>query len=191
MQKLVRILGTAAVVAAALGGTTACNDDSSTSASATSSTTTAAHTTTAAAPAPTSHGRPCTAEDIKTTGGFGEAPTITIPTDCDPPTTLITKDLVTGAGPAAKAGDKLQMNYTLVTWSDGKKLDSSFDRGEPFALTLGGGQVIKGWDQGLEGIQQGTRRLLIIPPQLGYGAGGHGIKPNETLVFVTDAVKVG
>jgi peptidylprolyl isomerase len=82
------------------------------------------------------------------------------------------------------------MNYTLVTWSDKQKLDSSFDRGQPFELTLGAGMVIPGWDQGLEGVQEGTRRLLIIPPDLGYGAGGNGIKPNETLVFVTDAVDV-
>jgi peptidylprolyl isomerase len=147
----------------------------------------------ASAPAatPATHGRECTADDVKTTGGFGQAPTITIPDDCDPPTHLVTKDLITGTGPAAKTGDQVSMNYTLVTWSDKKKLDSSFDRHEPFPLQLGAGQVIPGWDQGLVGIQQGGRRLLIIPPNLGYGEGGNGIKPNETLVFVTDAVKVG
>jgi peptidylprolyl isomerase len=82
------------------------------------------------------------------------------------------------------------MNYLLVTWSDKKVLDNSFDRGETFPLPLGGGQVIEGWDKGLVGITEGSRRLLIIPPDLGYGAGGNGIQPNETLVFVTDAVKV-
>ncbi|WP_460696203.1 FKBP-type peptidyl-prolyl cis-trans isomerase [Nocardia thraciensis] len=140
---------------------------------------------------PSKHGRECTAADVKTTGGFGEAPAITIPADCDPPSQLIIEDLVPGTGPAAAPGQPLTMNYTLVTWSDGKKLDSSFDRNEPFELTLGAGQVIPGWDQGLDGVTQGTRRLLIIPPSLGYGKGGNGIKPNETLVFVTDAVKVG
>src|SRR5690606_21013806 len=113
-----------------------------------------------------------------------------IPDDCDPPKQLVVKDLVPGSGPAAAAGDQLTMNYSLVTWSDKQKLDSSFDRGEPFELTLGSGMVIPGWEQGLEGVQQGARRLLIIPPDLGYGAGGNGIKPNETLVFVTDAVDV-
>ncbi|NUS42242.1 MAG: FKBP-type peptidyl-prolyl cis-trans isomerase [Mycobacteriaceae bacterium] len=134
--------------------------------------------------------RACTAEDITVSGGFGTPPTITIADTCAPPKTLITKDLVKGAGPEAKSGQQLAMNYTLITWSDKKKLDSSFDRGEPFELTLGAGQVIPGWDQGLAGIKQGGRRLLIVPPDLGYGQGGMGIKPNETLVFVTDAVKV-
>ena len=143
-----------------------------------------------AAPAPQSKGRECTADDVKTTGKFGEVPTITIPDDCDPPKKLITKDLEPGTGEGAKSGANLKMNYSLVTWSNKKKLDSSFDRGEPFDLTLGAGMVIQGWDQGLEGIKQGARRLLIIPPDLGYGQGGRGIAPNETLVFVTDAVSV-
>ncbi|MFJ1764631.1 FKBP-type peptidyl-prolyl cis-trans isomerase [Amycolatopsis sp. NPDC088138] len=143
-----------------------------------------------AAPATQSKGRECTADDVKTTGKFGEAPTITIPDDCDPPKKLITKDLSEGTGNGAKAGQALKMNYTLVTWSNKQKLDSSFDRGQPFDLNLGAGEVIPGWDQGLVGIKQGARRLLIIPPDLGYGQGGNGIEPNETLVFVTDAVSV-
>ncbi|MEV5713802.1 FKBP-type peptidyl-prolyl cis-trans isomerase [Amycolatopsis mediterranei] len=143
------------------------------------------------APAPQSKGRECTADDVKTTGKFGEVPTITIPDDCDPPKKLVTKDLSDGTGDPAKTGQKLQMNYLLVTWSDKQKLDSSFDRGKPFDLNLGAGEVIPGWDQGLAGIKQGARRLLIIPPDLAYGEGGNGMKPNETLVFVTDAVAVG
>ncbi|MBE8516546.1 FKBP-type peptidyl-prolyl cis-trans isomerase [Amycolatopsis sp. H6(2020)] len=144
-----------------------------------------------AAPAPQSKGRECTADDVKTTGKFGEVPTITIPDDCDPPKKLVTKDLSGGTGDPAKAGQKLQMNYLLVTWSDKQKLDSSFDRGKTFDLNLGAGEVIPGWDQGLTGIKQGGRRLLIIPPDLAYGEGGNGMKANETLVFVTDAVAVG
>jgi len=143
----------------------------------------------AAAPATQSKGRECTADDIKTTGKFGEKPEITIPDDCDPPKKLITKDLSEGTGDGAKAGQKLQMNYHLVTWSNKQVLDSSFDS-KPFDLTLGAGEVIPGWDQGLVGIKQGGRRLLIIPPDLAYGQGGRGIQPNETLVFVTDAVAV-
>ncbi|NNH74319.1 FKBP-type peptidyl-prolyl cis-trans isomerase [Nocardia uniformis] len=139
-----------------------------------------------------SKGRECTADDIGVAGGFGENPTITIPDDCDPPTELIVKDLVVGTGPAAAAGQQLTMNYSLVTWSDQQKLDSSFDRGETFPLNLGAGEVIQGWDQGLVGVTEGSRRLLIVPPNLGYGASSRGgMKPNETLVFVTDAVKVG
>jgi peptidylprolyl isomerase len=141
-------------------------------------------------PAAQSKGRACTADDVKTTGTFGQNPTITIPDNCDPPKNLITKDLVAGNGPAAKSGSSLEMNYSLVTWSNKQKLDSSFDRGQTFPLQLGAGQVIPGWDQGLVGIMQGGRRLLIIPPDLAYGQGGNGIQPNETLVFVVDAVKV-
>ncbi|MEV6448053.1 FKBP-type peptidyl-prolyl cis-trans isomerase [Amycolatopsis sp. NPDC051716] len=142
-----------------------------------------------AAPATQSKGRECTADDIKTTGKFGEKPEITIPDDCDPPKKLITKDLSEGTGEGAKAGQQLQMNYHLVTWSDKQVLDSSFGQ-KPFDLVLGAGKVIPGWDQGLVGIKQGGRRLLIIPPDLAYGEGGNGMKPNETLVFVTDAVSV-
>ena len=142
-----------------------------------------------AAQAPQSKGRECTADDVKTTGKFGEVPTITVPDDCDPPKKLVTKDLSEGTGEGAKAGQKLQMNYHLVTWSDKQVLDSSFGQ-QPFDLVLGAGKVIPGWDQGLVGIKQGGRRLLIIPPDLAYGEGGNGMKPNETLVFVTDAVAV-
>ncbi|WP_028479592.1 FKBP-type peptidyl-prolyl cis-trans isomerase [Nocardia sp. CNY236] len=133
----------------------------------------------------------CTAADIDVSGDFGAAPTIVIPDDCDPPSELIVEDLGAGSGPGATPGQSLTMNYALVTWSDKRTLDSSFSRGEPFQLTLGAGQVIDGWDQGLVGVQQGARRLLIVPPELGYGEGGQGVAPNETLVFVTDAVSVG
>ncbi|MEV0293995.1 FKBP-type peptidyl-prolyl cis-trans isomerase [Nocardia sp. NPDC050710] len=186
MQKLGRIIGVGAIAAAAVA-LTACGSGDDTSSTATSS----KPTGTAAAPATQSHGRECTADDIKVDGGYGDNPKITIPDNCDPPKQLVVKDLVAGSGPGAAAGQALTMNYSLVTWSDKKKLDSSFDRGKPFQLTLGAGMVIPGWEQGLEGVQQGARRLLIIPPELGYGKGGNGIKPNETLVFVTDAVAVG
>lgn len=132
----------------------------------------------------------CTADDIKVTGGFGQTPTITIPDGCTPPSTLVQKDLVEGSGPAAKDGDQLTMNYDLVTWSNKQQADTSFGA-QPFPLQLGSGMVIPGWDQGLVGIKQNGRRLLVIPPGLGYGAQGQGkIGPNETLVFVTDAVAV-
>ncbi|AHH20729.1 peptidyl-prolyl cis-trans isomerase [Nocardia nova SH22a] len=190
MQTSARIIGAVAVAAAAFALTACGSDDKDSSAPSPTTAQVPAATTAAAVPAP-SHGRECTADDIGVTGGFGQAPTITIPDDCDPPTQLVTKDLVEGTGPEAQAGTPVEMNYSLVTWSDKKKLDSSFDRGQTFPLTLGAGTVIPGWDQGLVGIKQGGRRLLIIPPNLGYGQGGQGVKPNETLVFVTDAVKVG
>ncbi|WP_328391746.1 FKBP-type peptidyl-prolyl cis-trans isomerase [Nocardia sp. NBC_00416] len=188
MQTIGRIIAVAAVGVAALGLTGCGSGD-------TGDTTTSS---TAADPSgapnqagPTeSKGRECVADDIEVKGGFGEVPQITIPDDCDPPKQLVVKDLVPGSGPGAAPGQKLTMNYALVTWSDKQQLDSSFDRGEPFELTLGDGMVIPGWEQGLVGVQQGARRLLIVPPDLGYGAGGNGVKPNETLVFVTDAVAV-
>jgi peptidylprolyl isomerase len=188
MQKLGRIIGLGTIAAAAFALTACGSGDDDNSASAT--TTASAKTTSSVVAAPQSKGRECTADDVKVDGGFGVNPKITVPDDCDPPKQLIVKDLVEGSGPGAAAGQQLTMNYSLITWSDKKKLDSSFDRGKPFQLTLGAGQVIPGWDQGLVGVEQGARRLLIIPPDLGYGAGGNGIKPNETLVFVTDAVTV-
>ncbi|RMI28432.1 FKBP-type peptidyl-prolyl cis-trans isomerase [Nocardia stercoris] len=183
MQNSVRIIGTMTVVAAALGSS-ACSSGNSAS-SATSS-------TVAMVPTTPSKGHPCTADDVKVAGEFGEAPTITIPDGCDPPTTLLTKDLVVGAGPGAMTGQQLQTNYSLVTWSDKKQSGGSFGK-QPFTLVLGSGTVISGWEQGLVGIQQGGRRLLIVPPQQGYAAKGSGktVLGNETLVFVTDAVKVG
>ncbi|MEU1983872.1 FKBP-type peptidyl-prolyl cis-trans isomerase [Nocardia sp. NPDC019395] len=190
MQKFGRIVAAVAVGAVALGLSGCGSDDSSDSATPTT-TSAAASAGSPAQGAPTeSKGRECTADDIGVKGGFGEVPEITIPDDCDPPKQLVVKDLVPGSGPGAAAGDQLTMNYSLVTWSNKEKLDSSFDRGEPFELALGSGMVIPGWEQGLEGVQQGARRLLIIPPDLGYGAGGNGVPPNETLVFVTDAVTV-
>ncbi|WP_228002236.1 FKBP-type peptidyl-prolyl cis-trans isomerase [Nocardia australiensis] len=186
MHTLGRIIGIGTIAAAAFGLAACGSDDAKDSAAPTSSRTAAS----SAAAMPQSTGRECAADDVKVDGGFGDSPKITIPDDCDPPKELITKDLVEGSGPGAAAGQELTMNYSLVTWSDKKKLDSSFDRGKPFQLTLGAGQVIPGWDQGLVGVQQGARRLLIVPPELGYGSGGNGVKPNETLVFVTDAVTV-
>jgi peptidylprolyl isomerase len=144
-----------------------------------------------AAAAPTTQQQhPCTADDVKVTGQFGSKPTVTIPDTCAAPTTLLTKDLQSGTGAAAKAGSQLEVNYDLYTWSDKVDQQNSFASGG-FPLTLGAGSVIPGWDEGLVGIKQGGRRLLIIPPDKGYGAtGNQSIKPNETLVFVVDAVTV-
>lgn len=143
-----------------------------------------------AAAEPTTQQHPCTADDVQVTGRFGSKPTVTIPDTCSAPTTLLTKDLQPGTGTAAEAGSQLQVNYDLYTWSDKVDQQNSFATGA-FPLTLGDGSVIAGWDEGLVGIRQGGRRLLIIPPDKGYGASGNqAIKPNETLVFVVDAVRV-
>ncbi|WP_433662842.1 FKBP-type peptidyl-prolyl cis-trans isomerase [Nocardia sp. CA-128927] len=193
MQTLGRIIGIGTMAAAAVTLVACGSDDKAASTPSSSSAPSSAAKVAPAQGSPSvSKGRECTAEDIGVSGDFGTAPKITLPDNCDPPKKLITKDLIQGTGPGAAAGQQLTMNYALVTWSNGQKKDSSFDRGTPFQLTLGGGQVIPGWDQGLIGVQQGSRRLLIVPPDLGYGASGRsGIAPNETLVFVTDAVSVG
>src|SRR5213592_3164248 len=106
----------------------------------------------------------------------------------DPPKELVTKDLEEGSGAEAKAGDAVSVNYVGVNYKTGKEFDASWDRGEPFTFTLGAGEVIPGWDQGVEGMKVGGRRELIIPPELGYGPAGAppAIPPNETLIFVVD-----
>ena len=109
-----------------------------------------------------------------------------------PPRRLVKEDIVRGKGPAAKPGDTVIVHYVGMNFSNGEEFDASWDGGGPFALELGAGTVIPGWDQGLVGIRAGGRRELIIPPELGYGAEGYppDIPPNETLVFVIDAVSV-
>ena len=109
----------------------------------------------------------------------------------DAPSRLVVKDIVKGKGRPAKPGDRLTMQYVGVSWSTGEQFDASWDRGQPFAFQLGAQMVIPGWDKGMVGMRQGGRRLLIIPPDLGYGPQGSGpIAPNETLVFAVDLQKL-
>ena len=110
----------------------------------------------------------------------------------EPPKTLQKHDLVTGSVRKARNGDTVSVQYSLVTWSDGKARDSSWDRGAPFSFPLGAGQVIPGFDQGIKGMKIGGRREIVIPPDLGYGDQGAGdvIKPGETLLYVVDLVSI-
>jgi len=105
-------------------------------------------------------------------------------------------DLKVGTGDVAKAGDQVSVHYTgwlqKPDGSKGQKFDSSKDRGQPFQFGLGQGQVIKGWDEGVQGMKVGGERELIIPPALGYGARGAGgvIPPNATLIFDVELLGV-
>ncbi|MEV5160650.1 FKBP-type peptidyl-prolyl cis-trans isomerase [Streptomyces sp. NPDC053728] len=121
---------------------------------------------------------------------FGEKPTLA-KGEGAPPKELKTDVISEGDGVKLKNGDAIQVNYLGQAWDSTKPFDNSFDRGQPFDLTLGAGMVIQGWDKGLVGQKVGSRVELVIPPELGYGEQGQGedIKPNATLVFVVDVVK--
>jgi peptidylprolyl isomerase len=114
-------------------------------------------------------------------------PEVTVPDEA-PPKKLVTNDLEVGTGPAAKAGDEVTVQYVGVGYDTEKEFDSSWSRNEPFTFNLGGGEVIPGWDQGIEGMKVGGRRELVIPPNLAYGPAGSPpvIGQNETLIFVVD-----
>ncbi len=114
------------------------------------------------------------------------------------PSGLSYEDTTLGSGDTARAGHQVQVHYTGwlhdPTLDDrrGAKFDSSKDRGQPFVFELGAGRVIKGWDEGVQGMQVGGTRVLTIPPQLGYGARGAGavIPPDATLVFEVELLSV-
>jgi len=106
----------------------------------------------------------------------------------DIPFELATEDMVVGEGEEATAGRRVRVHYVGVAFRTGEEFDASWNRGQPFEFRLGKGQVIPGWDQGVQGMRVGGRRKLTIPSALGYGARGAGgvIAPHEPLVFVVD-----
>ena len=122
-----------------------------------------------------------------TSGPLSKEPKVTVPKG-PAPTKLETKDLIVGTGAEAKDGDSVTVNYVGVLYKNGKEFNASWETKEPFTFTLGKGQVIKGWDQGVVGMKVGGRRELIIPASLAYGAKGSPpkIPANEALVFVVD-----
>jgi FKBP-type peptidyl-prolyl cis-trans isomerase len=101
------------------------------------------------------------------------------------------EDLIVGEGVEAKDGDKITVNY-VGTLTDGTKFDNSYDRNKPFVFTLGNGEVIQGWDEGILGMKIGGKRKLTIPPSLGYGESGSGdvIPPNSTLIFEVELISI-
>ncbi len=117
-------------------------------------------------------------------------PVVEVP-DGPAPTELVIDDLVVGDGDTARAGDYLAMHYVGVLHADGVEFDASWNRGQTLGFTLGSGRVIQGWDQGIEGMQVGGRRLLSIPPDLAYGSQPPpGIPADAALVFVVDLLDV-
>jgi peptidylprolyl isomerase len=120
-----------------------------------------------------------------------EKPEIDFP-DGPPPTDLEITDLTEGDGAEATSGSTVSVHYVGVAHSTGEEFDSSWNRGDPLQFRLGVGQVISGWDTGVQGMKVGGRRRLVIPPHLAYGDRGAGgvIKPGESLIFVVDLLAV-
>ncbi len=131
--------------------------------------------------------------EVEVSADTAAKPVVEVP-DCAPPSDLVTAEIVAGAGGGAAAGDAVSVRYAGFNWSTGAQFDASWDRGAaPFDVSpLGSAPVIQGWNDGLVGAKVGERRLIVIPPGLGYGAAGAGgvIGPNETLVFVVDVVAI-
>jgi peptidylprolyl isomerase len=124
---------------------------------------------------------------VQVTANAGEAPTITAPSG-DAPTELIAQDVIVGSGAEVVATSTLTLHYTLMKWSDGSILESSWSNGTPSTFQLSG--LIQGWKEGLPGAKVGGRRLLVIPPALGYGAmAGHPLE-KDTLIFAVDIIAV-
>jgi peptidylprolyl isomerase len=141
-------------------------------------------TTTAAAPGET-------IQKMAISTDLSKKPEITKPSG-QPPSKLYIRDIVKGKGKKAKSRKRVTVQYVGVSYSTGEQFDASWDRSEPFKFRLGKGLVIAGWDQGVAGMRVGGRRMLVIPPELGYGPSGQPpmIAPNETLIFVIDLKKV-
>jgi peptidylprolyl isomerase len=137
-----------------------------------------------------------TSEATTTEGSGGDTnlnakPKVTVP-DGPAPKKLEEVEIVEGDGAEAKSGDEVTVQYVGVGYDTKKEFDSSWSRNEPFSFSLGAGEVIPGWDQGIVGMKEGGRRELIIPASLAYGSAGSPpvIGPNETLIFVVDLLEV-
>ncbi|MFZ1992886.1 MAG: FKBP-type peptidyl-prolyl cis-trans isomerase [Solirubrobacteraceae bacterium] len=121
-----------------------------------------------------------------------EKPVVGVPAGETPSYELELEDIEVGDGDEAVSGRVVEVHYVGVSWQTGNEFDASWDRGDTFKFKLGKGQVIAGWDQGVQGMKVGGRRRITIPPMLAYGKRGAGgvIGPDETLVFVVDLIAV-
>lgn len=122
-----------------------------------------------------------------------QKPHVYVPPGEAPPADLVLEDLVVGEGAEAQPGQVVNVHYVGVAWSTRQQFDASWDRDDIFSFSLGAGQVITGWDEGVAGMRVGGRRRITIPPHKGYGSQGAGgvIKGGETLVFIVDLLGVG
>jgi peptidylprolyl isomerase len=181
MARLLRTALTVIAVVAVLGIAACGGDDDSTAGGSSADTARQDTDTTSTSPA----------QAEKALRDTSKKPVIPKPTGT-PPRRLVKEDIVKGKGPGAKPGDVVVVNYVGMNFSNGQEFDASWDRGQPFPVQLGAGNVIPGWEKGLIGIKKGGRRKLTIPPELGYGAQGSppAIPPNETLIFVIDAIAI-
>ncbi|MEX0918225.1 MAG: FKBP-type peptidyl-prolyl cis-trans isomerase [Candidatus Paceibacterota bacterium] len=103
---------------------------------------------------------------------------------------LIIDDVVLGTGDAAEEGDTISVHY-IGTLESGQQFDNSHTKGEPFVFTVGAGKVIEGWEEGVVGMKEGGQRILVVPPELGYGKSGYGPIPgNATLVFAIELIEI-
>ncbi|WP_298175633.1 FKBP-type peptidyl-prolyl cis-trans isomerase [Saccharomonospora sp.] len=154
--------------------------------------------TPSAQPSPTQNeqggqqGEACTAEDIEVTpSSNAEGYEVTIPRDCAVPTELLTRELQPGTGPAAASGDQLDVDYTIVAWSDGQVKENSFGELGTMSVQLGDDQPqFEGWNEALQGARQGSQRLIVVPEDMGFAQDSDHPLAGETLVVVAEVVDI-
>lgn len=185
-RRVIQVVAVAAAVLAAALLISAVGGDDGESDVATEAPDTSETTETTAAPADPVECQPAEGGEVDTTS----RPEVDVP-EGEPPTSLTCTDLVVGDGEEAAVGDRIEVHYVGVSYSNGEPFDASWDGGKPITFPLVQGQLIDGWVQGIPGMKVGGRRQLIIPPELAYGDRAQGaIAPGETLIFVIDLLSV-